>query len=120
MTTKKMIQKYNELEKLSNVISEISGELSEVARFSPKLDAWWDQYEYGGYMDAFADDDPEEAQKLINEGIEIIENYRDGSLRLGKVKIAKHDVVQIRKKATSKAKPKRKPVKKVVKKCKCK
>lgn len=116
MVSKQMIQHYKELRRIEEAIDEISSELSEVARFSPELDAWWDEYAYAGYMDEFAKDNPQEAKKLIERGEKILEDYRNNNLRLKKVKISSRDVVQIRKKTTTKAKPKRK----VVKKCKCK
>lgn len=105
-----------ELDKLSEQLGMASTKLSNKGKFSREIDNLIDEYEYGGIEDGF-EESMEAREDFGKRAKSVLQKYDKNTLQIQDVKIVSpKDIVQIRKKGTSKTKPKRK----IVKKCKCK
>jgi len=105
-----------ELDKLSTQLGIASKNLSNRGKFSREVDNLIDEYEYSGIEDDI-DTSIEAREDFAKKAKVVLEKYNKGELQIKDVKMPyKKDIIQIRKKGTTKAKPKRK----IVKKCKCK
>jgi hypothetical protein len=103
----------SELDKLSNQLGMASTRLGNKGKYSREIDNLINEYEYGGLEDGF-EENPESREQFVEKAKAVLKKYDKNTLQLQDFKIVfQKDVIQIRKKRTSKTKPKRKIVKSV-------